>query len=349
MGSGEFPDIPYKEDDMKKSVLRASALVFAALFVLFSFASCSSGRTKSYDSVSKGDYYNYSEEAVYSKADMAYEDYDYGYEMTEAEPSSSPKNVSDTRKIIRTMSLSAETLDFDTSVNEIQSAVMGFGGYIESSNISGNNLLSSGGHRHASFTLRIPAAKLDEFVSALGNGINIVTRYENSRDITDEYYDAAARLKSLETQEERLLSMLEGATELQYMLELEDHLASVRYQIESYYSTLQRYDSQVSMSTLSIDLDEVIKYQPPVTVPVTFGERISSAFRNSWEDFVEGCQDFSVDFVYAVPTLIVWAIIIFVIVMIIRAVVKKRKAKKALAAYQNAPVSDKTNTTNTQK
>ena len=46
------------------------------------------------------------------------------------------------------------------------------------------------------------------------------------------------RGSTLLVQEERLLSMLEGADDLEYMLKLEDKLSEVRYQID-FYSTLR--------------------------------------------------------------------------------------------------------------
>ncbi len=343
------------EDNMKNGTKRLTALFFTAAVLLTALSGCSSNGSRKSDTA---DVEAMTSEVYYNgKYDYGYDDGIYkaaeeeSYYEYEKTSSDSPQQAADTRKIIRTMQLTAETLDFDASVKQIQAAVSGLGGYVESSNVSGNNLLTKGGHRYASFTLRIPAAKLDEFVSTLGDGINIVSKYENSQDITDTYYDAAARLKSLETQEERLLSMLEGATELQYMLELEDHLANVRYQIESYYSTLQRYDSQVSMATLNISLEEVIEYKPTVTAPKTFGERISTAFRNSWADFADGWQDFSVDFVYAIPTLLIWAVIIFVIVLIVRGIIKKNRAKKArkeaaIAAYQASLSANSNNADN---
>ncbi|MDD4774774.1 MAG: DUF4349 domain-containing protein, partial [Eubacteriales bacterium] len=100
----------------------------------------------------------------------------------------------------------------------------------------------------------------------------------------------------------------------------------VRYQIESYYSTIKRYDSQVSLSTVSISLYEVIEYQQIVEKPKTYLERLGQAIKQSWHNFIEGLKDFSVDFVYAFPTLIVLAAIISAAVIIIRKIMKHKKS-----------------------
>lgn len=254
----------------------------------------------------------------------AYYDYD---NLTQPTPpkDSAGQTITDTRKIIKTVNLELETKTFNDAVALITSSAAANGGYIEYSYVSGESLQSNKIERNAIFTIRIPASVLDSYVNGLGGSFNVLSKTENSSDITDTYYDAEARLKSLQTQEERLLAMLEGATELQYMLQLEQTLADVRYQIESYYSTIKRYDSQVSLSTVSINLYEVIEYQDIIEKPKTYGERLVLAIKESWKNFAEGWKDFSVDFVYAIPTLIVLAIFIFVAILIIRKVMKRKK------------------------
>lgn len=314
---------------------RTAVLILALIMSVSLFVSCSS---KSADSLS-GDYSprsQYNSEAY--DADYGYSDSEekVEYELFEdgngayANMSSSSASVADTRKIIKTVELSLETKAFDAAVAMIRSSCTAAGGYMEYSYVSGDSILSSGSERNASFTVRIPAQGLDAYCDSLsGDSFNVLSRSENSSDITDTYYDTEARLKSLQTQEERLLSMLEGATELEYMLQIEETLADVRYQIESYYSTIKRYDSQVSLSTVTIDLREVIEYQPAVVTPITFGERIANAFTKTWVNFADGCKSFAVDFVWALPTLLVWAVIITAAVFVIRRVIRKRRARKA--------------------
>lgn len=241
--------------------------------------------------------------------------------------------IADTRKIIKTVTLELETKTFNDAVALITSSAASNGGYIEYSYVSGESLQSNKIERTANFTVRIPASVLDSYVNGLGSSFNVLSKTENSADITDTYFDAEARLKSLQTQEERLLAMLEGATELQYMLQLEQALVDIRYQIESYFSTIKRYDSQVSLSTVTINLYEVIEYQDIVEQPKTYGERIILAVKESWGSFIEGCKDFSVELIYAIPTLIVLAVIITVAVLIIKKVTKRKNSGNSGGPY----------------
>lgn len=245
-----------------------------------------------------------------------------------------PQSIPDTRKIIKSVTLELETLTFNDAVAQITSLAAAKGGYVEYSYVSGESIQSSGTERHANFTIRIPASVLDEYVNGLSGSFNVLSKTENSSDITDVYYDAEAHLNSLKTQEERLLAMLEGATELQYMLQVEQTLADVRYQIESYYSTIKRYDSQASLSTVSINLYEVIKYKDITEKPKTYSERIIQALKESWKNFTEGWKDFSVNFIYSIPTLLIITVFAAAAVLIIRHITKKRRRKKAETAVR---------------
>jgi len=244
--------------------------------------------------------------------------------------------ISDTRKIIRTVDLTLETKTFDQAVSDISSGVEKLGGYIENSYVSGRSLNSADSARYASFTVRIPAASLDEYVGYIEGSYHVTSHNTNAQDITDSYYDTEARLQSLLTQEERLLAMLEDANELQYMLQLEDKLADVRYQIESYHSTLQRYDKQVAMSTVSIQLNEVMEFKPVTTLPKSFGERMSQAISNSWDNFVDGVQNTAIDFMYALPGLICFIIFASVVVLIIVIFVRTFRKRRARRIADNA-------------
>jgi hypothetical protein len=236
----------------------------------------------------------------------------------------------DTRKVIRNASLELQTLEFDKAVTSIDAITAGFGGYMESSYVSGRDINSSYGYgtRNASFTVRVPSETLDAFLNSFGGGeFNVIGKSTSANDITDSYFDSQARLDSLKLQEQRLLGMLDGATELEYMIQLEQELMRVRYEIESLTSQLNRMDSFVSHSTVNINLYEVVKYEEIDDVPVTFGERISLAFTNSWKAFGDFCQSFAVAFVSAIPFLLLLAVIAVAVILIVKAVAKNRKPR----------------------
>jgi len=233
------------------------------------------------------------------------------------------------RKIIKTVSLELQTLNFDKTTKDIVALTESVGGYVENSYVSGNEIGYRGIiQRYATYTLRIPAETIDAFVSSVSADVNVRNKRENADDITESYYDIKARLDSLLIQEERLTAMLKDAKELQYMLEVERELANVRYEIESYYSRLRRYDSQVAMSTVTISLNEVVEYEEIVEPPKSFGEKMKIAVTNSWNNFLDDGEDFLIDLVYALPGLIIFVLVVVAIILVIRGLIRRSRKKR---------------------
>lgn len=243
------------------------------------------------------------------------------------------------RKIIRTVNMRCETKAYDDAVSLIMTALSTYGGYSEKSESTGTGYEDvRGSERHAVYTFRVPAENLDAFLETLraDGGIRILSQNASSNEITATYYDTVSRLETLEAERASLTKMLEGFTDYQdinAMLTVQERLYDVIEEIEALKTKLKLYDGQVAMSTVHLTLDEVIVYTAVVTPDPTFGERLSTAFVESWTDFWEGCQDFAVFFVEAFPTLMVLAFVFgtpaLVVLIVVLSVVKARKRKKA--------------------
>ncbi len=284
-------------------------------------------------------FYGYSEDA-------ATEDYAPNDAKTDAPGSAAPVNTDGSnidasqsasgRKLIRRVNLSVESLEFEQSVNTLESSVGAFGGYIESSSITDrNSYYSINNYRNsriANYVIRIPSERLDGFLNQVGNIGNITSQSTSAEDITLSYLDLEARTESLEIQQERLLALLEKAETVDEIISLEDRLSTVRYQIEAQRSTLKNYDNLVAFSTVTIGLTEVVKITEPE--PTTMGQRISRGLSDTFYDLGVGLENFAVGFVVNLPYILIWGLIIFVIIFVIVKIVKgtkKRREKKQAA------------------
>ena len=259
----------------------------------------------------------------------------------------------DDRKIIRTVTMTCETKAYDDAVTLIMDNLNAHGGYVEASNVTGTgyeNVKNSA--RRATYTLRVPAEKLDAFLETLrvNEGIRILSQNATSDEITATYYDTVSRLETLKSEKASLTAMLEGFTDykdISNMLKVQERLYDVIEEIEALQTKLNLYDGRVAMSTVKLSLNEVIVYTEVVVPDPTFGERIGKAFRESWADFGKGCQDFAVWFVEAFPTLLVLVVIHGGIFLIIYTSVKrgqkKRAAREAAIAAARAARENATN------
>lgn len=239
-------------------------------------------------------------------------------------------------KIIRTASVSAETKDFEGAVEEIEASVESLGGYVESSEVTGRNYASQQGgygNRRASFSLRIPAEKLDEFLAETGDLVNVISSSTTAEDISSEYYDIEARLAVLRTEREVLEEMLAQSQTIANMITIEERLYDIIYEIESYQTKLKVFDSRVSYSTVTLTLSEVADLTV-VAEDNTFGARFKQAVGESWQNFAEFCKEFVIWLVYALPTLIVLGVLATVGSVVIVRVVRKRR-RNAEKKFEN--------------
>lgn len=251
----------------------------------------------------------------------------------------SGSSLTNDRKLIKTVRISAETLEFDKTVGEIKSEIEKCGGYIESSDITGsgyddNNL------RTATFTVRIPADKTEDFTGGVGDLCNVVRKSESMRDETANYLDTESHLKALRAEETSLLALLEKAESIDNIISLQNRLSEVIYQIESYESSLRKIDGLVSFSTVDISLYEVEKETPVVTHERTWGEKMADAFTTALSDMGDSVKNFAIVFMGMLPKLIVFAVIVVIAVIVISAVCKKFAKGREAKKFKNSIVLD---------
>lgn len=234
-------------------------------------------------------------------------------------------------KIIYSGEAQIETLNFDESIAGLMEMLEQYGGWIESSSLSGANYYSisrgNSGNRSAYYTLRIPSDKFETMMTSLSQLGNVPYTHTYSENVTAQYYDTQARLTAYETQEARLLEMMEKAETVSDVITIEEKLTELRYQIESLQSTLNNWDRQVNYSSLYVTVDEVGEYtpQPQQSYLQELWQALTGAFKNLGSFF----KDFLVFLVSAIPTIIVLVVLFFIFRPIYRKVKARRKARKA--------------------
>lgn len=237
----------------------------------------------------------------------------------ESTSSITPQN----QKLIRTLYIDAETEDMDPLLENIDAKIAELGGYVESRQVDKASLYSSSNYRRASLKIRIPADKLDSFVSLVSDQSNITSNRETTDDVTLKYVATESRITALETEQTRLLELLAKAEDMNDLLLIESRLTQVRTELEQVKSTLRVYDNLVSYGTIHLELIQVEKYTEPE--PETFWERISTGFMTSLQGVGDGIVGFVVFLIVSLPYLVVFGAITVAVVLIC----KHRKKKKA--------------------
>ena len=115
------------------------------------------------------------------------------------------------RKWIITVNMSAETEDLDALMEALNGKISGLGGYVEDQDSYNGSMYSSRRYRSASLTVRIPAERVDEFTEEMSGIANVVSTNLSREDITLSYVATESRVKALQTEEARLLELMEQA------------------------------------------------------------------------------------------------------------------------------------------
>ena len=230
------------------------------------------------------------------------------------------------RKWIITVNMSAETEDLDSLMETLNGKISGLGGYVEDQDSYNGSMYSSRRYRSASLTVRIPAERVDEFTEEMSGIANVVSTNLSREDITLSYTDTEGRVKALQTEEARLLELMEQAETMSDLLEIEGRLTEVRYQLENYTSTLRLYDNQVDYATLDLTLREVEKFTPPEKQG--FWQKVTSGLADSIVDLGQGIVDFAAWVLIELPYLVLVGLLGWLLVCLTRRSIKKRRAKK---------------------
>ena len=225
-------------------------------------------------------------------------------------------------KIIRTVNFTIQTRNYESDYETIRRLVGEAGGRIESLSASGDGTARN--LRRASFTLRVPSGRLDDFITGT-KGVGTVTSFsENSEDVSERYYDTANRLNTQQVKMERLTELMKKAEDVSDLIELENAVSDTQYWIDYYTGSLRGYDSRVNDSYVYVNLREMSSADAAETPELSLGERILNAISSSAETALDILQASLIFLIAALP----WIIAAVVVIVVIRLIIRRRKHHK---------------------
>ena len=153
------------------------------------------------------------------------------------------------RMVISTGSLSIEVTVVDTALSEVRRIAEELEGFVE-------RLSSSGGpeRQAGSVTVRVPQNEFlnaIELISVLGE---VQSQSLGSDDVSEQFIDLDARLKSALREEESLLALLARTESVSDVLTVERELSRVRSDIERLQGQLNFLERRVELATISVSL-----------------------------------------------------------------------------------------------
>ncbi|MCM1992295.1 DUF4349 domain-containing protein [Oceanirhabdus seepicola] len=236
------------------------------------------------------------------------------------------------RKIILREYITIETLNFDEDKDAILSRANKYGGYIEESQVSGRGVRDKYSRRNARYVFRIPRKNYELFKNEVEQFAHIINQNATSEDVTVDFYDTEARVKTLKIQEERLLDILKKSGDLKDIIIIEKELQQVRYEIERNTTNLRRLSNLVDYTTITIELEEVFEITDIVDNPQKLGEKIVKAFNKS----VDGVGEFFKWLILFVVAFIPYLIIIIPLAIIVYFTYRRLTKKNSKDIVENS-------------
>ena len=245
----------------------------------------------------------------------------------EASPGLSTAN----EKKIRTVRMTLECKNLENASKGLKERVKAQGGYIESEDYTAITQYSSS--KTMFFTLRIPKENVDGFLDFLNGEGRVLSKSENLEDVRLQYWDTKSHIKALETEQERILALMEKAETIDQLIALESRLTDIRYQLESYNTEILDYDNRVNFSTIYLELQESVEGKINNTRSYSFSDKVKNGFyRNIFEIqfFFSNLALFILVYIPQIILLLIVIISLFVLNKKLNAKKRKEKEEKEL-------------------
>jgi len=180
------------------------------------------------------------------------------------------------QKIIKTGDIKFETSDLAATYDQMTTAVKKYKAIIQN-DTEGKDY----GSVFRKIIVRVPSKNFDAFLSDISKGVSYFDNKEiSSQDVTEEYIDVDARLKAKKVLEARYLELLKKANKVSEMLEIEAQLSAIREEIEAKEGQLRYMQSQISMSTITIEFYKTVAEEDGATI--SYGSKIWNAISSGF-------------------------------------------------------------------
>lgn len=228
------------------------------------------------------------------------------------------------RKVILHGNVTVDVEDIKESEDRIRQHIKGINGFIDNASFHTD---SRGETMTIYMTIRLPQMFFDQTMLFLEEDLGkLVSKSQDSGDVTMQYVDMEARLNNLTRQETRYAEILERAETVEEILQIERELVRIRGDIESLTAQFNHLKDRVNFSTITITLRQTILATPGVTAAGFEGawERAMTALTVSLNLIINAAAGFFVFFFAALP----FTLALLAVLLLLYTILKKRRQRE---------------------
>ena len=233
------------------------------------------------------------------------------------------------RMVIQNADLTIVVADPESKMTDISKLAVELGGFVVSSNQYQNTRSNGLTAPEGSITVRIPAEKLDQALDEIkADAVEVRNENRSGQDVTQDYIDLNSQLKSLQAAASQLEEIMKKAEKTDDVLSVFTQLQYYNQQIDVIKGQIQYYEQASALSAVSVTLIAEATIQP-IEIggwkPVGTARDAIQSLIEFWQGFVDFMINF---FLLVLPILITILIPLFLVYLIVRAIIKRRKAGK---------------------
>lgn len=187
-----------------------------------------------------------------------------------------PANEITERKFIRNGTLEFQTDEVKKTKKEVEKICKELNAYISSE--SENNYEERLQYNQV---IRVPSNQFDALIARLEPlALKIENKNISTEDVTEQFIDVEARLKTKKELEVRYREILKQAKTVEEIISIESQIANVRSEIESMEGRLNFLKNQVAFSTLNVT------YYETIGTDFGFASKFVQSLKAGWDNLL---------------------------------------------------------------
>lgn len=214
--------------------------------------------------------------------------------LTQAGKSQASQQVAVERKIIRDADINLEVASPAEGQRKLGTIAEAHGGFVVTSEtrLQDNAARDSQPAEIATVQLRVPAARFDAALAeirAIGSRVRSVK--QTGKDVTEEFIDLDARLRTQRALEAQFLEIMKRAGKVSDALEVQTQLAAVRTEIERVEGRRRFLENQAALSTINVTL------QPPASLVSVNTSGFFASIKSAFGDGIDIAAEIILGFI----------------------------------------------------
>ncbi len=233
------------------------------------------------------------------------------------------------RDVIIEIQVLIGTDNIQRTVASIMADVAALGGGVAFSNIDyGVEWAEGGGTGYATLVVKVPPEGIDRLLAGLDDTGTVHSMSQSAQDVTEQLVDLDVRIRNARQSVARVREFMGRTEKLSDLVVLEGELTRRQTDLERLEAQQRNLSERVALSTVTIDI------VPTGSVDDDDPGTIGDALNTGWVVFVATLYRTALVLALLVPFLVVAALL----VLIVRFVLRRRRAKRGTAARGPSPV-----------